>query len=75
MKIGSGRMGLCTASGKKGAQEKITVGEPIKELCELKGAMDAGCCVGDQHVLQSEKMPYATLRRAKSSEEAKEKQS
>lgn len=72
MKIESGRMGLCATSGKMGAQEKITVGEPIKELCELKPAMDAGCCVGGQQLLQSEKMPYATLRRAKSSGEAKQ---
>lgn len=29
--------------------------------------MDADCCVGGQQVQQSERMPYATLRQAKSS--------
>lgn len=29
--------------------------------------MDAHCCVGGQRVQQSERMPYATLRQAKSS--------
>lgn len=37
--------------------------------------MDAGYCVGGQQVLQSEKMPYATLRWAKSSKAAKERRS
>ena len=62
--IECGGMGLCTVSGEKGTGENNCWRAHKRAVRE--GEMDAHCCVGGQRVQQSERMPYATLRQAKS---------
>lgn len=71
--IECGGMGLCTASGEEGMGENNCWRAHKGAVSE--GEMDAHCCVGGQQVQQSERMPYATLRQAKSKQKAAEKQS
>lgn len=63
--IECGEMGLCTVSGERSTGENNCWRAHKGAASERE--MDAHCCVGGQRVQQSERMPYATLRQAKSS--------
>lgn len=56
---------LCTVSGERDMGENNCWRAHKGAVSEAE--MDAHCCVGGQQVQQCERMPYATLRQAKSS--------